>query len=174
VHLRHAAPHGLIKNGHWTSKDGAIRWTLLDGDFRAHLHGLAAPDVVFFDPFSAKTDQDLWTLECFAAIHSVCGDHATELLTYSTSTAVRAAMLAAGFYVKPGVGVPPRSESTLAMTRAAWERYCAERSGTDAALAQPWLERWERSSARFPYGLPPAKELEFAAAVRQHPQFVVG
>jgi len=45
---------------------------------------------------------------------------------------------------------------------------------TGAALAQSWLDRWERSSARFPYGLLPEGELEFAAAVRQHPQFVEG
>jgi queuine tRNA-ribosyltransferase len=176
VHLRHGAPHGLLQNGQWASKDGLIRWTLFDGDFRTHMLGLAAPDLVFFDPFSSKTDQDLWTLSCFAKIRAACGDHPTELLTYSTSTAVRAAMLAAGFYVMRGPGVPPRTESTLAMTPAAWLRLRKENDqlGVDAALAPSWLERWERSSARYPYGLMPGDEPSFAAAVRQHPQFDQG
>jgi len=62
------------------------------------------------------------------------------------------------------------------MTPAAWLRLRKENDqlGVDAALAPSWLERWERSSARYPYGLMPGDEPSFAAAVRQHPQFDQG
>mgnify|MGYP002140227470 CR=1 FL=1 len=32
-HVRHSAPHGLLKNGHWRDTSGWINWKLLKGDF---------------------------------------------------------------------------------------------------------------------------------------------
>jgi hypothetical protein len=54
-----------------------------------------APDVIFYDPFSAKTDSALWVPEVFARVRAHCGEKAAELFTYSSATAVRVALLSA-------------------------------------------------------------------------------
>src|SRR5439155_178870 len=71
------------------------------------------------DPFSARTDTGMWTLECFDRVFAACGEHDTELFTYSASTSVRAALLAAGFVVGRGVPTGTKPETTLAMTPSA-------------------------------------------------------
>jgi queuine tRNA-ribosyltransferase len=164
-HLQHGAPHLLARHGAWTSADGLVAWRLLGGDFLARLAEAPAPDVIFFDPFSAKTDTELWTNACFCRIRAACGEKAVTVHTYSTSTAVRAALLAAGFYVALGPGVGGRADSTVALTPAA---FAARPAG---ALDARWLERWERSSAKYPRDVDADHREAFAAAVRDHPQF---
>lgn len=168
-HLKHAAPHELVRHGTWTSKLAPVTWTLIKGDFREALAQAPAPDVIFFDPFSSKTDKDLWTQDCFRAIVDHCGGRATELFTYSTSTSVRATMLAAGLYVANGKGAGARAASTVALTEGAWR---AGAMGHER-LDHKWLDRWERSSARYPKDLADAPEIRaaFDGLIRQHPQF---
>ncbi len=60
------------------------------------------PTSSIFDPFSYKTDSALWTLQAFRELAQLCQHKATELFTYSYSTRVRAALLAAGFFVATG------------------------------------------------------------------------
>lgn len=168
-HLRHSAPHRLSLEGVWASKERPISWTLLEGDFLTRMAEAPAPDILFYDPFSFKTDGDLWTAQAFAQVRAACGSKASELLTYSTSTAIRAGMLGSGFFVRRGLGVGLRKESTIAMTEAAWHQSVAR--GTDDALDGPWLSRWERSSARYPHGLAPDQHSHFELLVRGHLQF---
>lgn len=167
-HLHHGGPHRLMRDGHWVSKDRPIRWTLLEGDFLARLAEAPVPDIIFYDPFSFKTDGDLWTAQAFAKVRAACGNQATELFTYSTSTAVRAGMLGSGFFVGRGQGVGVREESTIAMTEAAW---LSRREEGINALDSQWLSRWERSSARHPHGVSADEHPIFEALVRAHPQF---
>lgn len=168
LHLKHAGPHQLAKHGEWRSKAAPLHWRLLHGDFLALLESAPKPDLILFDPFSFKTDGGLWSLESFSKIASYCEGSATELFTYSTSTAVRAAMLAAGFYVASGEGAGKREQSTIAVTRAARLREAAHNF-----LDKKWLLRWERSSARYPAGIEhdPEKREAFEAKIRAHPQF---
>ena len=167
-HLHHAAPSAILRQAHWEHASGRLRWTLLPGDFLEQMPGAAQPDLIFYDPFSFKTDGPLWTLEAFAKIFARVSQGATSLYTYSTSTAVRAALLGAGFDVARGVPIGPKSETTVACTRPA-----GLVSGYPAPprLDRTWLERWERSGAKFPAGVPPAAQDEFAERIRQHPQF---
>ncbi len=58
-HLRHAAPNALLAVNRWESAAGDIEWLLLPGDFVQRKHDAPAPDIVFFDPFSFKTDSGL-------------------------------------------------------------------------------------------------------------------
>jgi queuine tRNA-ribosyltransferase len=150
-HLHRAGPNDILRSGEWRSPESEVGsevvWTLLEGDFRTRLAEASPPDVIFYDPFSARTDADMWTLECFDRVFAACGEHDTELFTYSASTSVRAALLAAGFVVGRGVPTGAKSETTLAMTPAA-----ALRSVTRGRvlLGTEWLERWRRSHARVP------------------------
>ncbi len=61
-HLRHAAPRALLADGRWTDGSSMVEWRLLAGDFAGRKFEAPAPDIIFFDPFSYKSDSALWTL----------------------------------------------------------------------------------------------------------------
>ena len=163
-YLRHPAPAAILKQGRW-EREG-ITWDLLQGDFLDVIEKAPAPDVIFYDPFSPKTDSPLWTLDCFRRVRAACGERDSELFTYSNSTAVRAALLLAGFFVAPGASTGPKAETTIAV---------AGRSAR-ALLGADWLGRWERSTAPLPAEIMQQAETaehldQWRAKVRAHPQF---
>jgi queuine tRNA-ribosyltransferase len=164
-HLRHAAPRRLLADGYWLSPSGAMEWRLLRGDFRATQTAAAPPDLIFFDPFSYRTDSDLWTLGAFRELAKICSTLAVELLTYSYSTSVRAALLAAGFFVARGRGTGPKAETTIALSPLA----AAGAHGREL-LGAEFLAKWQRSDAQAPLGVEPGDE-SWRAAVQGHPQF---
>jgi queuine tRNA-ribosyltransferase len=164
-HLRHAAPRQLLAQSRWSSRKAAIDWLLLRGDFAVSKYDGPPPDIVFFDPFSFKTDRALWTLGAFRELAALCTDKEVELFTYSSSTSVRAAMLAAGFYVAKGLGTGARTETTIALSpRAAALPHDRELLGAE------WLGKWRRSDAQIPFGASPSEEC-WREAVTGHPQF---
>lgn len=166
-HLRHRAPHALLRDHRWTHPDGVITWTLHHGDFLAHLESSPAPDLVFYDPFSAKTDTGLWTTEVFARLHLHAGPRPAELYTYSAATSVRVALLRAGWFVAEGVGTGPKVSTTVAFTRI------DETTTPHPArlLGPDFLVRWRRSHSQFPATLPEPDRPAFARAIETHPQF---
>jgi queuine tRNA-ribosyltransferase len=170
-YLGHAAPASILETGKWEAE--GIRWELLKGDFLETMDRAPAPDLIYFDPFSPKTDAKLWQLDAFKRILSACGDKATELYTYSNSTAVRAALLLAGFFVAPGVATGPKADTTIALARvpAAPGSTRTERP-VRALLGAEWLARWERSTAPLPAELLAHVSAEdWRERVRKHPQF---
>ena len=101
----------------------------------------------------------------FRALAELCADKAVELFTYSHSTSVRAAMLAAGFFVAKGVGTGAKAETTIALSaRAAALPHRRELLGSE------WLGKWRRSDAQAPFGVTP-DEQSWREAVSAHPQF---
>ena len=162
-HLRHAAPHALLAKNQWLSASGAVEWLLLPGDFATRKFDAPAPDVIFFDPFSFKVDSDLWTLAAFRELADVCEHKHTELFTYTYSTQVRAAMLAAGFHVAKGRATGPKAETTIGLSPLAAARHGHELLGAE------WLSRWQRSEAQVPLGA--SGDDAWRAAVVGHPQF---
>ena len=167
AHLRHPAPHALLRAGTWMSHDGLIEWRLERGDFAARKTGASAADVVFFDPFSFKTDGALWTLQAFRELVALWNARSVALFTYSASTSVRAAMLAAGFFVAKGRATGPKAETTIGLTPfAAATPHGYELLGLD------WLARWGRSDAHIPLGADIA-DTRWRDAIEAHPQFSV-
>src|SRR5277367_1183652 len=164
-HLRHPGPRALLRGDSWTSKDGLIEWRLMRGDFAACKTRAPAPDVVFFDPFSFKTDSGLWTLNAFRELAALWVDQSVELFTYTYSTSVRAAMLAARFYVAKGRATGPKAETTIGLTSRA-----AAAVHNHELLGSEWLSKWRRSDAQMPLGADP--ETDWRAAIEGHPQFV--
>lgn len=157
-HLADPAARALAERGEW--REGGLRWQLREGDFLRELATAPVPELIFFDPFSPKTNPELWTLEAFAALFARAthaGDAGAWLFTYSASTAVRGRMLAAGFHVARGLGTGQKRETTVALTPAA-------RSAGDSypVLGPDWLERWQRSGACIPALTP---------RILEHPQF---
>jgi queuine tRNA-ribosyltransferase len=164
-HLRHAAPSQLLASNRWVSATGNIEWLLLSGDFMQRKHDAPVPDIVYFDPFSFKTDSALWTLQAFRELALVCQHKATELFTYTYSTRVRAALLAAGFFVARGRGTGPKLETTIALSPLA----TALPHGREL-LGAEWLSKWQRSDAQVPLGAGDSAE-SWRDEVIGHPQF---
>ena len=162
-HLRHAAPRALLSETCWVKS--MIEWRLLHGDFAARKFDAPAPDIIFFDPFSSKTDSALWTLPAFRELARVCAQKQMELFTYTYSTSVRAAMLAAGFFVAKGRGTGPKAETTIGLSPQA-----AAAPHDHELLGLEWLVKWGRSDAQAPFGSP-TDDVSWQAAVLQHPQF---
>ncbi len=165
-HLRHAAPHVLAHKGELVTD--RLRWRLVEGDFLTTFPAEAAPDVILYDPFSTKVDTPMWSLASLRALH----DHltrATELFTYSASTAVRSSLLLAGFHVARGVASGPKDETTIAL------RFGAEGPGLlgpHRLLDHTWLARRSRSTAQFAADIPHDQQLELERRLMTHPQFV--
>jgi len=164
-HLRHPGPRRLLADGHWSSASAAVDWRLLHGDFASHKFAAPRPDLIYFDPFSFKTDGGLWTLTAFRELLALCGPKPVELFTYTVSTSVRAAMLAAGFFVAKGRGTGPKAETTIALSPGA-----AVRVHDRELLDEEWLAKWRRSDAQAPPGAATHDE-SWREAVRGHPQF---
>jgi queuine tRNA-ribosyltransferase len=165
THLRHLAPNALLQKNSWQSASGSIEWLLLPGDFTQLKYDAPAPDIVFFDPFSFKTDSALWTLQAFRELAQVCVHKATELFTYTYSTRVRAALLAAGFFVARGRATGPKLETTIALSPLA-----ARAPHRHELLGAEWLGKWARSDARMPMGAADA-DSQWHASVSGHAQF---
>jgi queuine tRNA-ribosyltransferase len=164
-HLRHAAPRALLRHNRWNSPTWPIEWLLLNGDFALRKFEAPAPDIIFFDPFSFKTDSALWTLRAFRELAKICSEKSTELYTYTYSTSVRAAMLAAGFYVAKGRATGPKCETTIGLSARA-----AAAAHGHRLLGQEWLTKWRRSDAQVPFGSTEQDD-SWREAVLAHPQF---
>jgi queuine tRNA-ribosyltransferase len=164
-HLRHAAPRALLAQDRWLNATASIEWRLLRGDFAARKLDAPPPDVIFFDPFSFRTDAALWTQPAFRELAKCCAQKPVELFTYTYSTSVRAAMLAAGFYVAKGRGTGPKAETTVCLSPPA----AAQAHGFEL-LGQEWLAKWRRSDAQAPFGSMDGDD-SWHQAVLEHPQF---
>ena len=169
-YLRHSGPAGILKEGHWQSRPyPGLSWLLLPGDFLETMSTAPAPpDLIFFDMFSTKTSGDQWTWSAFRQLFDACAGRAAELFTYTCSTANRAALLAAGFYVARGRNAGEKLETTIALTPAA----CAEASSRrHELLTADWLEKWHRSGAKFPGEIQAHQHDSFERLIREHEQF---
>jgi queuine tRNA-ribosyltransferase len=141
-----------------------LAWTLYTGDFAEMFRAAPQPDVIFYDPFSSKTDPQLWSLATLSALFEFL-ERPVELFTYSASTAVRSTLLAAGFHVAQGVGSGPKSETTIALSRI------TPRLSKHRLLGRSWLERRARSSAPFTADVPPERHRELGLKILAHAQF---
>jgi len=169
-YLRHGGPAAILESGSWQSKiHPGLQWILVEGSFPENLrHDLSLPDYIFYDLFSGKTHPQAWTLKTFQSLFSICRGRPVELFTYTCSTAARAAMLAAGFYVARGNPAGEKVETTIALTgETAWKT-----GQSPNILGQEWLGKWLRSTARFPADVCGDQITAFEQAILQHPQFV--
>ena len=157
--LWHGAPRKIFEEKKWSS--------VHEGDFLKTYTAAPRPEIIFYDPFSSKVDSPLWTRACFESLYSVCKGGITWLITYSSSTLVRANLLAAGFFVARGVATGLKKETTIALTPEAYEV-----SPHLQLLGDEFLERWEKSDAKLPAGLSLDEKVEFEGRIRSHRQFL--
>ncbi|MFN7684481.1 MAG: tRNA guanosine(34) transglycosylase Tgt [Oligoflexia bacterium] len=169
-HLKHRAPHLLLQKGCYSSPDERLEWQLVQGDFeKTAFEQKFLPDFVFYDPFSSRTDGPLWDWQFLQKLRLLWNGRAVRVANYSNSTAQRASVLAAGFWIASGPASARRPDTSIWLTPEA-------ASGSDwkaRLLGVDWLERWQRSSAPAPESvLGSSQREEFLALVRRHPQFL--
>jgi queuine tRNA-ribosyltransferase len=170
TYLRHGGPAGILARGEWQSKQHpGLSWQLVRGDFLDTVsQAPLPPDLIFYDMFSSRTHREQWTLEIFRRLFAATAERPAELFTYSHSTAARAALLAAGFYVAKGRPAGAKEETTIAFTPAALgSRF----TGAYELLASEWIGRWKRSHAKFPVEVSPSEHPAFEREILQHAQF---
>jgi queuine tRNA-ribosyltransferase len=166
-YLRADLISAIIADGEWRANDGELIWKLLAGDFLDTMNHAPPPDVIFYDMFSPNTSPELWTTRVFRNIFDICRGRDAELFTYTCSTANRAALLAAGFFVARGRNAGEKTETTIGLTPAAF----ATRRRPRDLLSRDWLARWERSAAKFPGDVAPNERSAFEKIIRGHEQF---
>ena len=151
-----AAEALLVRGCHEAARTS---WRLVHGELPGSLAAApAAADVVFWDPYSPRANPSLWSLAAFTALRRCCRAGAT-VHTYSGATAVRSALLLAGFYVGVGAATGEHKAATCA---------AVDLEDLERPLDRRWLERLRRSTAGFPADAPADPLLRVAA----HPQFV--
>jgi queuine tRNA-ribosyltransferase len=169
-YLRHGGPAAILAEGHWQSaRYPALTWRLVHGEFPETISAApAAPDLIFYDMFSSQSSAEQWTMAAFQQLFRACAGHSAELFTYSRSTANRAALLAAGFYVAAGRSAGEKEETTIALTPEALRELSPYRH---ELLAEEWLAKWNRSNAKFPGEMPAQDYSAFERIIREHEQF---
>jgi tRNA U34 5-methylaminomethyl-2-thiouridine-forming methyltransferase MnmC len=135
----------ILEKHQWSNEK--ISWELRAGDFlelieQEHEH----PHLIFYDPYSPKMNQEMWTTSIFKSLRKLSRGPetgATSLYTYSQSTRIRAALIEAGFYVGRGASTGLKSHTTEAST---------DFKILKMPLGPEWLMTWKRSESPYPYG----------------------
>ncbi|MES2705899.1 MAG: tRNA guanosine(34) transglycosylase Tgt [Verrucomicrobiota bacterium] len=170
-YLRHGAPDAIVMRHTWKSRqfDG-LSWELHLGDFQETLRqATSLPDLIFYDMFSCRSQADEWTVAAFRNLFEVCGHRPAELFTYSASTAVRSALLGAGFHIARGRSAGVKNETTIALTPPVFQ--AGNGASGHVLLDAAWLEKWHRSHAKYPAGLDTVDYAAFEQRIMGHPQF---
>lgn len=156
------AAEQIVQNGNYATARTA--WHLRFGDMIETLQREAErADIVFWDPYSPKSDPHLWSRRAFTLLRNACAPSAT-VHTYSAATPVRAAMLLAGFYVGTGEATGDKVETTVA---------AYESTSLKHPLGKRWLMRFSRSTSPLPaeFANDSHARAEALASIANHPQF---
>jgi tRNA U34 5-methylaminomethyl-2-thiouridine-forming methyltransferase MnmC len=128
------AVESILSSGQW--QESEIVWELRHGDFREWIERESNfAHVIFYDPYSFKKNQDMWSTEIFSQVRKKSAADGM-LLTYSRATPIRVSLLMAGFYVGSGISTGAKDETTQA---------CVRYEDLENPLGAAWLGRWHRS-----------------------------
>lgn len=151
-----------VLRNHGVYQGGGITWRLMEGEFLELLAEIREPaHLIYFDPFSPQVNPELWSVASLQQVFGVCDpEEGTTLATYSAATPTRLGLLLAGFFVGTGVAVGTKKETTVAANQLRHLK---------SPLGPEFIGRWERSTARAPYGAELTATDE--TALRAHAQF---
>jgi tRNA U34 5-methylaminomethyl-2-thiouridine-forming methyltransferase MnmC len=171
--LQYPLPHvkmirELLVQGFVEVRPGFV-WRIHLGDFRELVRNVPAPapDSIFYDPYSPRGNQEMWTLGHFTNLFARLDPAKPCLLTnYTRSTSVRVTLALAGFAVGIGAIIGEKDQTTIASNRLDW---------LERPLRKDWFERVSVSRNAAPFREPRAGDLAIAAedlaALRALPQF---
>jgi tRNA U34 5-methylaminomethyl-2-thiouridine-forming methyltransferase MnmC len=103
----------------WNFENGnRLNWSFVEGDFRETLSNLniennETADFIFYDFFSPANHPWLWTYELFTTLKKYSNED-TCFVTYSSATCVKAALLAAGWFVGTTIASGKKAKSIFA------------------------------------------------------------
>lgn len=159
--LRQAVSSGKVVECFGTNRN--LEWQFIEGDFAKTVFqsNLSKADIVCYDFFSASAHPHLWTYGIIKRLYELCSDEAI-VLTYSSATSVRAAMLAAGFYV----GFSPSGSQNFRMTVAS-----KQQNKIEVPLDERWLKKFERSTLPYLEMEDENAKKHILRSVLVHPQF---
>ena len=156
-----SAIENILSSGHWS--DNKIVWELRQGNFLELIETeIERPHLVFFDPYSPKVNQEMWTTECFKKIRKKSretNDGGTSLFTYSQATRIRVALINAGFFVGFGQATGLKTHTTEAATAV---------TALNSPLDRAWFERWQRSDARYPFDCGPDQQSQIDQKIERY------
>ncbi len=132
----------LLETGQWRDPSGHLQWDLRTGDFFTLLKPEDQADLIFWDFYAPKSCESLWSIDAFRRTRPLCAKQG-RLHTYSSSTATRAALILAGWYVGYGRGTNMKSETTVASLDPAQ---------LEKPLGARWIEKIRHSTKPFPLG----------------------
>ncbi|MEO6847656.1 MAG: MnmC family methyltransferase [Chthoniobacterales bacterium] len=169
-YLKHSAPRAILENATWQSeRHPKLKWLLIPGSYPQTIGAAPLPpDIIFYDMFSNKSFSEPWGCHAFRELYTVCRGRSVQLFTYTCSTAARVAMLSAGFHLAKGRNAGEKLETTIAFTPEAYRQASFPHQNI---LAEEWLGKWKRSTARFPADIPVAEYPVFEKIILDHPQF---
>ncbi len=148
----------LLKNKFWENEN--IKWELHHGDFLECIEKVEHKcHLIYFDPYSPKQNEAMWTTACFKKLRIKCQPRAT-FYNYSQATTIRAALLEAGFFVGYGQPTGLKKDTTQAATQL---------EDLSNPLDERWLQRWERSPTPFPIRC--QNETQLKKTILNHEQF---
>lgn len=151
----------ILDKRHW--QQGGLAWELRRGNFLEVIdQETFRPHLVFFDPYSPKMNEEMWTTSCFTKIRKKSrepSDGGTSLFTYSRATRIRVALIKAGFFVGYGTATGLKDETTQAATGVQLLK---------SPLGKIWFERWEKSHLRYPSDCLEGQRDEFDQCVRDY------
>ncbi len=163
LHGYEDAVEALLSEGR-VELPGGVLWELRLGDFaRLIQEEPRRAGLIFFDPFSPRSNPDMWSVPVLEALHGCRRPGGeTRLVTYSSSFAARAGLLLAGFFVGEGPRVSSRHGTTIASTIY---------SELEFPLNPGWLARWRRERDPWPPLTPPQARKQLRQALLEHPQW---
>lgn len=98
-------------------KDPRVKWRLAFGDFtKLPLENVPSPNVIFFDPFSLKTDPAMWEKVTLRRLHVEAKKTRSILVTYGAREAFRESLQLVGFTLSEGP-VIGKKHTTIAFSR---------------------------------------------------------
>ena len=97
---------------------GQLDWSFIEGDFRNTLPQMkndesTKADYIFYDFFSPASHPWLWTYDLFSTLKTHSNSD-TCFVTYSSATSVKAALLAAGWFVGTTIASGKKAQSIFA------------------------------------------------------------
>ncbi|APJ04014.1 MnmC family methyltransferase [Silvanigrella aquatica] len=150
---------------HFLDDGREFEWIFIEGDFVKTIKIFEGKfpfaDIVCYDFFSPASHPHLWTYEVFLNLKNHMNPK-SKLITYSSATCVRAAMLAAGFFVGFGPLSGKKAKSTIAASSL---------NLLEEPLPLSWQTTFYRSGAKFCSVESEVSQQTILEALNSHPQW---
>jgi len=150
-HLIDLPAEDLLKKGE--VQIDKVSWKLLKGDFKEEHLKAPKTNMLLWDPFSVKTEEDMWSYHLLNSVTECVAERGCVFSTYSASTRLRASLLSLNWRVGYGSALSHRTESTVA-------GFGEFKDLIQAPLGEKFKNKFLNSHARLPSDVEGDEEIE--------------